>query len=214
MSLAGPFEGPAFSSKGRPMEERLICPDRRCPVGDDRKTARFQLGREPEGMLGVAARCAYGAPTVLVCSPVVLRGGGNAEPFPTVYWLSCPFLRDMIGRLEGGPAFRRIRGLIRKDGAFREGARDSAANYRADRARLYEGIPDELKGMINENATKDLLSAGPGGIRSFENIKCLHIYLANWLAGNADPVGRITAELIAGMDRRGTQGDDSQPASV
>jgi len=183
------------------MEERLICPERRCPVGDDRKTARFQLGREPEGMLGVAARCAYGAPFVLLCSPVVIREGGKAEPFPTVYWLACPYLRDMIGNLEGGPAFTHIRGRIRRDGAFREGVLDSAANYRAKRASLYEDLPAEVKGMINKNATKSLLAAGPGGIKTFENIKCLHIYLANWLAGNVDPIGRTAAELIADMDR-------------
>ncbi len=178
------------------MKAWLECADCRCTKGSDIEMARRQLGREPEGMTGVAARCSYGAPVVLVCSPIIIRGSGAAEPFPTLYWLSCPHLKERVGSLEGGPAFPMIRNMINEDASFREALTESSDAYKAKRRLLYEGLQSEVKAMIGGKATEDLLGAGPGGVKDPVNLKCLHIHLANYLAGMQDPVGLEVARML------------------
>lgn len=178
------------------MEAFLECADCRCAKGSDVEVAKRQLGREPEGMTGVAARCSYGAPAVLQCSPIIIRGSGAAEPFPTLYWLSCPHLKEKVGALEGGPAFPMIRALISEDASFREALIESSNDYKARRLALYEGLSCEVKAMIGSRATEDLLAAGPGGVKDPTNLKCLHIHLANYLAGMKDPVGSKAVDLL------------------
>ena len=48
-------------------------------------------------MSGVARRCRWGFPQVLVCQP--LR---RMKPFPTSFWLVCPFLLRSVGTVESG----------------------------------------------------------------------------------------------------------------
>ncbi|WP_286796120.1 DUF501 domain-containing protein, partial [Microbacterium sp. UBA3394] len=55
------------------------------PVTDaERDVLRAQLGRPARGVVGVAARCACGNPTVVATSPRLDDG----TPFPTFYYLT------------------------------------------------------------------------------------------------------------------------------
>ena len=55
-----------------------------------------QLGRTMRGVLGIGARCACGAPTVVVTSPRLPDG----TPFPTFYYLTHPAAAAAASRLE------------------------------------------------------------------------------------------------------------------
>lgn len=184
----------------------LECDNFICGKGTDCEIVERQLERTPEGMVGASARCSFGAPTAVLCSPIIARegrkGDGNmpAEPFPTLYWLTCPFLRERVGRLESGQAFMDIRKRIEEDSEFEEELRMAADEYRRLRKKLYEELPDELKGLIGERATKDLLVSGPGGVKNYRNIKCLHIHLANFISGMKDPIGEAAAKLISSIE--------------
>lgn len=190
------------------MPVALECDSFICGKGSDCEVVARQLGRTPDGMIGASARCSFGAPTAVLCSPVVARrargGDGRipAEPFPTLYWLTCPFLKERVGRLEGGQAFLDIRKMIAEDAQFEAGLRRAADEYRRIRRRLYEELPEGLKGLIGEKAAKDLLASGPGGVKDYRNIKCLHIHLANFISGMKDPVGEEAARLISCMEGR------------
>ena len=177
---------------------RFECEDRRCGTGSDVDVVTHQLGRLPEGMVCSSARCSYGLPTAIICSPVVMRGGA-AEPFPTMYWLTCPYLREKVGILEGGLHFKEIRERLKSEPGFARAVEAAAEAYRVKRLKLYEGLPEELRAGIGEAATKSLLTSGPGGIKSPVNIKCLHIYLASRLSGEEDPIGEAVEDIISSL---------------
>ncbi|WP_158705786.1 DUF501 domain-containing protein, partial [Actinomyces sp. S6-Spd3] len=52
----------------------------------DLKILELQLGREPRGVLGIAARCVCGAPLVVATAPRL----ENGSPFPTMFYLTHP----------------------------------------------------------------------------------------------------------------------------
>ena len=62
----------------------------------DRATVEAQLGRPPRAFRRVVVRCPSGHPTVTEQSPY----DENGEPFPTMYWLTCPELVAAVSRLE------------------------------------------------------------------------------------------------------------------
>ncbi|CAM9822882.1 unnamed protein product, partial [Phaeothamnion confervicola] len=66
-----------------------------------------QLGYLPKNLVEIAARSVDGkrAPTVLKLYPLAeptrrTRNGGGLKPFPTMYWLCCPYLKLHVSRLE------------------------------------------------------------------------------------------------------------------
>ena len=52
----------------------------------DLEVLRDQLGRVPRGVVGIAARCVCGRPTVVATAPRLPDG----TPFPTTYYLTHP----------------------------------------------------------------------------------------------------------------------------
>ena len=54
-----------------------------------------QIGRRPRGLAGVPVRCSYGFPQVIRVRPLV-----DGKPFPTLFWLTCPYLVREVDRLE------------------------------------------------------------------------------------------------------------------
>ena len=70
-----------------------------------------QTGRPPRGIVTVAAHCPAGHPAVAHCYPL-LRKASGIEPFPTLYWLTCPRLRREISHIERDGAITVIAELI------------------------------------------------------------------------------------------------------
>ena len=66
---------------------------------DDRSLIALQLGREARGLLGIGLRCKYGHPQVIVNRPVSIEIA-DINVFPTLFWLTCPYLRKAVARLE------------------------------------------------------------------------------------------------------------------
>ena len=56
----------------------------------------------------VAARCSFGFPQVLVCRPERKEG----SPFPTLFWLTCPYLDRKCGELESLHKIRELEELF------------------------------------------------------------------------------------------------------
>ncbi len=53
---------------------------------EDRAFVERVLQRRPSPMAGVAARCRFGFPQVVVNRPL----GDDGTPMPTLFWLVCP----------------------------------------------------------------------------------------------------------------------------
>lgn len=129
----------------------------------------------------VVRRCKYGYPILIESHPVI-----NGKPFPTLYWLTCPFLIKAVSRLEAHGWISKLEELIAKDSVLRE-------RY----LRAHKEIQERRSRLINDENTKERLSkVGSGGIRDLRRVKCLHLHLSDFLAGVDNPVGEIVLKTI------------------
>ena len=67
-----------------------------------------QLGRKIKNRFWVVKRCKYGYPMVVKTDPI-----GPMGPFPTLFWLTCPFLRREIGKFESMGYIRKYQNLLK-----------------------------------------------------------------------------------------------------
>ncbi|MBP7726282.1 MAG: DUF501 domain-containing protein [Candidatus Bipolaricaulis sp.] len=160
----------------------------------DLDTIRWQLGRPPAGALAVACRCPYGHPQVVLTHPLHRRGA-EFTVFPTLFWLSCPFLVTAVGRLESGGAVKRFEARLATDPDL--AARYAAAHdaYRRERLSL---LSREEREFLSRVGAGGRLETGIAGLGSPHRVKCLHAHLAHFLARGGNPIGEaVAAELPA-----------------
>ncbi|MDR0626671.1 MAG: DUF501 domain-containing protein [Bifidobacteriaceae bacterium] len=145
----------------------------------DRLMVRAQLGREPRGIVAVAARCSCGAPLVVRTSPRLDDG----SPFPTHYYLTHPAARKAIGSLESDGVMTEMNQALAADPCLRGAYR--AAHDRYLEARGRAGPVPEIEGI------------SAGGMP--DRVKCLHALAAQALAQGpgANPFGDQALVLIA-----------------
>jgi len=138
---------------------------------DDTRVVSWQLGRPARSFRRVAVRCAYGFPAVTEQAPF----GDDGQPFPTTYYLTCPWLVSGIARVEADG------GVERYSQAAREDADLGASLARAD---------DEQRRLRPE------LPVGIAGTRERENLKCLHAHAAFALARPGYELGERVLDEI------------------
>ena len=149
---------------------------------DDRAIVERQLGRPPRAFRRVVFRCPYGLPAVTEQEPYSAAG----EPFPTTYYLTCPYLVAAISRLEAAGGVERWSRAAAQDGELAASLRKATAEQR--RARR------ELAGE-HERGDEASLELGIAGSRSPVHLKCLHAHAAFALARPGYVLGeRILAE--------------------
>lgn len=137
----------------------------------DRDLVRKQLGREPRGVVSVAARCACSAPLVVRTEPRLPDG----TPFPTTYYITCPRLSGAIGTLESSGLMKDMQVQLDLDPDLAERYKQAHENYLADRESL--GVVEELDGI------------SAGGMP--HRVKCLHVLVGHSLAAGlgVNPLG-------------------------
>lgn len=148
------------------------------PTEADIAVVSAQLGRPARGVVGIAARCACGAPTVVATTPRLPEG----TPFPTFYYLTHPAATAEMSRLEAGQLMPELAALLEDDEVAAAYRRAHEA-YLADRARFGE-VP-EIDGI----------SAGGMPTR----VKCLHALVGHALAAGpgVNPMGDAALERSA-----------------
>ncbi|WP_404433709.1 DUF501 domain-containing protein [Microbacterium lacus] len=142
------------------------------PASDtDLAVMHQQLGRPVRGVLGIAARCVCGNPTVAATSPRLPDG----TPFPTLYYLTHPGATAAMSVLEAGQVMRELTDDLAMDEDMRAAYVAAHEAYLADRS-VFGDVP-EIEGI----------SAGGMPTR----VKCLHALLAHTLAAGpgVNPVG-------------------------
>lgn len=129
-----------------------------------------QLGREARGVVGVAARCVCGNPTVVATRPRLADG----SPFPTFYYLTHPAAAAAMSTLEAEHVMPEL-ALLLEDEEVAAAYRRAHQAYLADRAQFGE-VP-EIAGV----------SAGGMPTR----VKCLHALAGHALAAGegVNPLG-------------------------
>jgi len=190
----------------------------------DLAVAARQLGRPLAGrVIAVAKRCSYGQPQVLVTYPLLeatehntaehagdagpcceptLEGPPTRIPFPTVFWLTCPHLRSAVATLESRGMIERVRCRIREDAEFRQEYEDANARYASQRMGLLDAADraglhiDAQKDGPGAGILRVIEESGVGGAADWTGVKCLHMNVADFMAGNANPVGELCVRRL------------------
>lgn len=123
------------------------------------------------GVVGIAARCVCGNPTVVATSPRLPDG----TPFPTFYYLTHPGATAAMSHLEAEHEMRELQDLLSDDDDVQAAYQRAHEAYLADRAQF--GDVEEIEGI----------SAGGMPVR----VKCLHALAGHALAAGpgVNPIG-------------------------
>ncbi len=145
------------------------------PTEWDVATVSAQLGRPARNVIGIAARCVCGAPTVVATAPRLADG----TPFPTLYYLSHPAATAAVSTLEATGVMSELATLLEDEAV--------AARYAAAH-RSYLADRDGIEFV----AELDGISAGGMPTR----VKCLHALVAHTLAAGpgVNPIGDLALD--------------------
>ena len=142
-----------------------------------------QLGRPARGVIGIAARCVCGNPTVVATAPRLPDG----TPFPTLYYLTHPVATAAISTLEATAVMPELAAELADPGvaAAYRAAHDS---YLADRDAVE--VVEETAGF------------SAGGMP--DRVKCLHALAGHALAAGPglNPIGDRALELCRWSPQR------------
>ena len=141
----------------------------------DIDTVTRQLGRPARDVVGIAARCVCGNPTVVSTKPRLADG----TPFPTLYYLCHPAATAAISVLEADGVMAEMTPLLEDETV-------ASAYLKAHQAYLADR---ETFGQVEEIAG---ISAGGMPTR----IKCLHALAGHALAAGpgVNPIGDLALE--------------------
>ena len=109
------------------------------PSVDDIAEVSRQLGRPARDVVGIAARCACGAPTVVSTMPRLSDG----TPFPTFYYLTHPAATAAVSTLEAEGEMPGLAALL--VGEVADAYRSAHEAYIADRESI--AVVDEVAGI-------------------------------------------------------------------
>lgn len=168
----------------------------------DLEILQRQLGRRPRGVVAVAARDRCGEPQVIVNRPILMDEAGRRTVFPTLFWLTSPYLVREVSVLEASGWIGRLRERLLEEPEWAEALR--AAHAATARLRLELCSPGELEALRAESPRQyqALVETGVAGMRGDTGVKCLHAHLADYLArrkaepGAVNPIGREVARLL------------------
>ncbi|ABX32542.1 protein of unknown function DUF501 [Petrotoga mobilis SJ95] len=154
----------------------------------DLKIIEKQLGRCVSNVLTIEKRCIYGYPQVIKSFP--LKDG---KPFPTLYWLTCPYLVEEVSKLEAQQKITEIEKIIQNDPELK---RQLVRVHQVEIEKRMKLLGEKIN-SLPENMIKKLKETGVGGIENFSSVKCLHLHYASYLVGENNPVGGIVDRYIA-----------------
>lgn len=144
---------------------------------DDIATVSRQLGRPARDVVGIAARCVCGAPTVVSTKPRLTDG----TPFPTFYYLTHPAATAAVSTLEAEGQMPGLAALL--EGETADAYRAAHLRYIADREAVE--YVEEIDGI------------SAGGMP--DRVKCLHALVGHALAAGpgVNPIGDLALERAA-----------------
>ena len=97
---------------------------------------------------------------------------------PTRHWLVDPELRAAVARLESAGGVNRAEAEVDPD----------------ELARAHAAMETSRAALLGPDDGRPRPSGGVAGTRV--GVKCLHAHLANYLAGEDDPVGALVADSL------------------
>ncbi|EPJ48588.1 MAG: hypothetical protein OFPI_28730 [Osedax symbiont Rs2] len=150
----------------------------------DKDIIRQQIGREPQGIVAIAARANNAVPVVLQMRSIV-----DGKPFPTLYWLCSKDLSKAIGSIETQGWVKEIEQQIACDEQLR-------CQYLANQQQYVDKRLQQMKAedrvIIERRGFSEMFQRyGIGGISQWDKVRCLHMQYAHHLVD-----GNIIGELL------------------
>ena len=134
-------------------------------------------------------RCKFNHVQVIVCSPISLSSRLRLRPFPTTFWLTCPYLTKLAGKIESQGGVSQLEEYIKSNGLIHDWTK-----YNLLHQTIRAGLLDKtLRNFLMRNKPglfRNLMRGGMGGIKykaGEVNAKCLHLQTASFLALNYHP---------------------------
>jgi len=96
-----------------------------------------------------------------------------------------------------------IRCRLREDAQFRHDYEQANARYASQRMGLLDTADwarlrsDAKAGEPGANMLRVTAESGIGGAADWTGVKCLHMNVADYMAGNANPVGELCVQRLA-----------------
>lgn len=169
----------------------MTTPPFELPSEADIATVSAQLRRPARDVIGIAARCACGAPTVVATSPRLQDG----TPFPTLYYLCHPAATAAVSTLEATGVMTHLAALLI------EGEAPTATSPTATSptvAAQYLGAHEAyLADRTGIAVVPEIDGISAGGMPT--RVKCLHALVGHSLAAGpgVNPIGDRALELAA-----------------
>jgi len=147
---------------------------------------RAQIGREPQGIVTIAARAANGVPLVLQMRSIV-----DDKPFPTLYWLCSKDLHKAIAAIETQGWVKQIEQRIQEDEVLKA---QFYANHQQYVQKRTEQMQSEDRALITARGFSGLFERyGIGGISHWDKVRCLHMQYAHHLV-DGNVIGQLLDE--------------------
>lgn len=137
-----------------------------------------QLGRTPAIDFEVAAVCRYRWPALIRNAARTAAG----KPNPNLFYLTCPYLRRELSRLEGGGMIARLEERIAGDKRLAQAVLAAQRRHQA-----------EWQAAAAQVTAGPRLAAAAGDLR----LKCLHAHFSFYLAHRDYPLGELIATAIS-----------------
>lgn len=150
------------------------------PAGaSETATVRRQLERTDAEISAVARHCRFGYPQVIFHPP---WHAGRIHP--SLFWLSCPWLVQLIDQYESTRCIKALEEELRDDRGLADRFRREQKEFNRYLARQSREIP------LPANVAGRLRGLHVGGSADPLTVKCMHAHLAVTLAGHSTVPGR------------------------
>ena len=133
-------------------------------------------------------RCKFNHVQVIICSPISCNSR-VIRPFPTTFWLTCPYLTKLAGKIESQGGVSQLEEYIKSNGLIHDWTKYNLLHQFIRSALINKNLREFLMRQ-KSNLFRNLMRGGVGGIKykaGEVNAKCLHLQTASFLALNYHP---------------------------
>ena len=140
--------------------------------------------RFDSSLIAGCVRCRHGGIQVLVCRPFSCR----LRPFPTTFWLTCPYLVRRAGMIESQGGVRELEEYMTRNNMLHEWM-EYNLQPQAVRLGLMGKFSRRYMSRYHSRIFRSVMHSGIGGMKLGENItvKCLHLQTAAYIALGRHP---------------------------